>query len=575
MSGFALSVEAPRKPSAIRRAAIASHAAMAPRLGAVESLSEICDQVVGILTAYGDPDQARRDARHCELLLCELPMARRGRVGDDGIDPAETGGARAELEVVHEGLAGCLPPCGLEGKHAAEAVELPCRELVLGITLQSRIEDGLDRGLLLEEVRQREGVLARALETKRERLQASAEEVGGKRIEDRARVDQVGACSPDRFRATGNDPGSHVVMPVQVLRCRLADEVGALLQGSAEARRREGVVDDENAVAFGLRDRRDVGDGHSRVGHRLDVPHSCRALPRRVVVDVEMDDVDSQPAQALLRKGIRGAVELVRAEKRVAGREVREEGGSDRGHPGGHRQRRLRPFEVGEDTVQLLDGRVAQAGVEEAVLLLAHDPPELSGIFEGESRGSHDRLHEWPSRSVRLSLAVNRPGRKSTLPHRNPRRSGTVASGTGSKARPAALAPSRSVSPSPTWTARPGSTRRRERASRKSAGSGFGAPASAEVRTTSKRWSSPTFASCSRRPMSQSDTHASESPAARRRSSAATAPSSGRKTMASTKAGENSAGSRSAPADSRNTRAHSRRRAARLVESVAESLCSR
>src|SRR6266545_4602462 len=265
MSGSASSVDVPTKPRAIRRAAIASHAAMAPRLGALESLSEICDQVVGIFTAYGDADQARRDARSRELLLRELPMARRGRVGDDGIDPAEAGGTGAELEVVHEGLAGCSAPLGLECEHAAEAVELPFRELVLRIALQTCIEDGLDGGLLFEEVRQREGVLARALETKRERLQASAEEVGGKRIEDRAGVDQVSASSRDRFRPTGNDAGRHVVMSVQVLRRRLADEVGAVLQGSAEDRRGEGVVDNENTVPFGLRDRRDVGDGHPRV----------------------------------------------------------------------------------------------------------------------------------------------------------------------------------------------------------------------------------------------------------------------------------------------------------------------
>ena len=101
-----------------------------------------------------------------------------------------------------------------------------------------------------------------------------------------------------------------------------------------------------------------------------------------MVGDVEMDDLDSQRLQTLLREGIRGTVELLRAEQCVPGLKRRHERRRDGRHSGAERLRGLGALEVGKDAVELLDGRVAEARVEEAVLLLAHHAAEGGGVVE-------------------------------------------------------------------------------------------------------------------------------------------------------------------------------------------------
>ncbi len=70
----------------------------------------------------------------------------------------------------------------------------------------------------------------------------------------------------------------------------------------------------------------------------------------------------------------------------------------------------LRTLEVGEHAVELLDSRVAEARVEEAVLLLAHHAPESGGVVEGERRGRDDGLDDRLAWSVGKRATVNRAG---------------------------------------------------------------------------------------------------------------------------------------------------------------------
>src|SRR5215213_4012744 len=92
--------------SAICRATSTSHAARGPiclvDLEAAEGLLEVGDDIVSILTAYGHAQKALGHSSRRELGRAELPVARGGGVRDQGVDAAETRGAGAQLECVHD-----------------------------------------------------------------------------------------------------------------------------------------------------------------------------------------------------------------------------------------------------------------------------------------------------------------------------------------------------------------------------------------------------------------------------------------------------------------------------------------
>src|SRR6185295_2035233 len=116
-----------------------------------EGVAEVGDDVVCILTAYGDTEQPRGDARRFQLLLRELAMARRGRVGHNRVDSAEACRPQAELEAVHEGCAGLASAHELDRKHPAGRRELALRQLVLGIALEPGVVDARDLRVRFEE----------------------------------------------------------------------------------------------------------------------------------------------------------------------------------------------------------------------------------------------------------------------------------------------------------------------------------------------------------------------------------------------------------------------------------------
>src|SRR6188472_4063615 len=143
------------KPATMKPTATADQPKNGNALKAVEGVAEVGDDVVCILTPYRDPKEPRRDACGAELLLRELPVTGRGRMRDDGVDAAQAGGARAELEVVHERLSHGTPAAELDCKHPAGAGQLAPGEFVLGIALEPGVVDALDALVGFEEARDR------------------------------------------------------------------------------------------------------------------------------------------------------------------------------------------------------------------------------------------------------------------------------------------------------------------------------------------------------------------------------------------------------------------------------------
>src|SRR5947207_10247029 len=135
----------------MKSAAIPHHARSGPRLEPIEGLAEVSDEVVGILTPYGDAQKAWRDPRLRQMLLRVLPMARRRGVGDDRVDAPEARGATCEFEVVHERFPGRTSAFDLEGEHPAGRRELPPREVVLRVARETGVEDPRHARVLLQE----------------------------------------------------------------------------------------------------------------------------------------------------------------------------------------------------------------------------------------------------------------------------------------------------------------------------------------------------------------------------------------------------------------------------------------
>src|SRR5687767_6287228 len=121
------------------------------RLRPFERLLEVGDDVVCILTPYGDAEQARRDARGRELLVIELAMARRCRVEKDRVDAAQARCAETELEAVEEPLRGLAPAGNFDSEQCSRVGQLPERKLVLWVTVEPGIHHSAHLRVSLEE----------------------------------------------------------------------------------------------------------------------------------------------------------------------------------------------------------------------------------------------------------------------------------------------------------------------------------------------------------------------------------------------------------------------------------------
>ena len=109
-------------------------------------------------------------------------------------------------------------------------------------------EDGGDLRPALEETGNRESVFTGALDAKRQRLQAAPTRKAG----NGSSTEPTRPRGPRRaheFAAPATTPAMTSWWPFRS-RCRLADEVGAVLERATETGRRERIVDDQEPVSF-------------------------------------------------------------------------------------------------------------------------------------------------------------------------------------------------------------------------------------------------------------------------------------------------------------------------------------
>src|SRR5581483_244300 len=288
----------------------------------------------------------------------------------DGVDATEARRVRDQ-----EG--GGLDPPGVtahvEREEAAEAaVERPRGER---IGTEARVTDAFDRRMGGEPARELERALGLAANAEVERLQAAEEEPGRVRRRDRPAQSAQLADAREIVPAARHERAEQdVVVPAEVLRRAVEDEVGAVLERSQEGRRRSGGVDDHDG---GMGSRRlEIRKRQERIGRCLE-PDEVGALRRRACL-FELDDAQS-PAFEPAEEGGRPEVAALGEGDRPARAGEREHG---RGRGGGARreQQGVAALELAERALRLRAGRMPVARIEEGSRLAVRVRPDRRAI---------------------------------------------------------------------------------------------------------------------------------------------------------------------------------------------------
>jgi hypothetical protein len=176
----------------------------------------------------------------------------------------------------------------------------------------------------------------------RQRLDAAGEQPGLEGREHRAGGELQEAHA---FRELGlgehHDAREQVGVAAEVLRRRVHDDVGAVLDRAEVDRAREGRVDDERDPELVRQeaDRPQVHDATGGVDRRLE-EDGARLLPEAAAPRARLERVDERHADAegrelLAEQAVRAAVEHVTRQQVVARPEQGEQGARRRAHAAG------------------------------------------------------------------------------------------------------------------------------------------------------------------------------------------------------------------------------------------------
>ena len=212
----------------------------------LERLSEILFQILDVLDAGRDPDQAVGDAERravsagtdaCVIVAgWEMSVSTPPRLSASAISRTPFSSRARRLERSE-----------LEREHAAEAAHLPrAPARAADATAGPDSRRAATFGCAARNSRQRQAVGVVLRHAQRQRLGAAQHQPRVERAEDRARGVLDEPQPLDVVVARGDDDAADAVaVAVQVLRRAVDDEVGAELERPLQVRARERVVDDE------------------------------------------------------------------------------------------------------------------------------------------------------------------------------------------------------------------------------------------------------------------------------------------------------------------------------------------
>ena len=232
--------------------------------------------------------------------------------------------------------------------------------------------DSLDLGVMFDLRRDPQRARRVALHPEPERHHPAHREPGLERGHRPTRLDhQVAQRFPPVIGARDHAAGV-IVMPSEILRRGMQHEVEPEPNRVAERGGRERVVDGGgHAMPAAERGQRlEVCDRHRRVRDGFRVEE--RRAGKRAVDRVEIPSVDQihrhpEPRHHGRREGERTAVQRVRRDDPLTGRDVRRPQRVDRGHAARERHRRLGSFERRDQPLEGVDRRVpVAAGVRVA-----------------------------------------------------------------------------------------------------------------------------------------------------------------------------------------------------------------
>src|SRR5439155_19228716 len=188
-------------------------------LDAVKGAVDIRKDVVRVLDAHGDAQEAVGDAEALALFRGEAPVGRDGRIEHFGEEVADRRRGRRELESVEETEGSGLGVVAKDERHDAsvQSAELARRDLVLRVVLETRIANARDLRVLREVPRHDERALALAPHAESERAHSSDREPGLVRRQVRAIQDGAVAHRTAQLCRAADRAAHDVAVAVHVL----------------------------------------------------------------------------------------------------------------------------------------------------------------------------------------------------------------------------------------------------------------------------------------------------------------------------------------------------------------------
>mmetsp|Transcript_31002 Transcript_31002/g.95760 ORF Transcript_31002/g.95760 Transcript_31002/m.95760 type:complete len:455 (-) Transcript_31002:40-1404(-) len=400
---------------AFQRTLATEYAASGHRsLQVVEGLLEGGDEVLGVLEAARDADEAVGDADLGAVLREHVGVRHHGRARDDGLGRAEVlAQAPRLLDGVHELAARLRAALDLEPQHAAveAAAVLLVSERLLRVRLEARVADGVDLRVGLQELGDRLGVVRLLADAEREGL-------GGLQLVE-SDLRRHGAAEDVLVEAdllvpllSGRDDGAADgdVVAVVVLGRGLQDQVDAVVDRAADDGRGEGRVGHvHEALLLGeRRERRQVGEHERRVGRGLGEDHLGVGLDGGLdlvqVGHVDEGELHVEAGEHDAHRAVRAAVRAVGDDGVVAGRHDGGDDGAAGGHTGSEGGAAGAVLRGGDLLLERGNGRVGRAGVREALLAV------LGDRLLDEGRGLVHRGEDGAGHRVREDAGVHHTG---------------------------------------------------------------------------------------------------------------------------------------------------------------------